>query len=337
MKRFLFLILSCVATVQLSAGAGFYNTLFGDGDQEFVCYSRIHRNYYLAIFAAVIALGIIMYSRYRLKKKAAEKLEIQKNIIEDQNKNILDSIRYASRMQEALKPEGEVVSSILPESFFFLRPRDIVSGDFYFVEKSENKIVLAAIDCTGHGVPGAFLTFIGHNALRHAVETLGPENPSQLLDVMNEEVKKTLGQQRSGNELNDGMEIGLCVYDPATKKVSYAGAGIPLSVFRSGKYEEIKAAKCTVGSVQDHVTSAPPTHTIQLTEGDSFYIGSDGMVDQFGGTDGKKFRREQLRNVLAEIQPLKMAEQKSRLENTMSDWMKGFEQTDDMLLIGVRV
>ncbi|MDQ3110068.1 MAG: serine/threonine-protein phosphatase [Bacteroidota bacterium] len=337
MKRFLLSLLFSIAAFQLSAGAGFFHTLFGDGDKEIVCYSRIHRNYYFTIFAAVIGLGIIIYSRYRLKKKSAEKLEIQKSIIEDQNKNILDSIRYASRMQEALKPEETLVNAVLPESFFYLRPRDIVSGDFYFVEECKNKIVLAAIDCTGHGVPGAFLTFIGHNALRHALETLGPENPSKLLDLMNAEVKKTLGQQRSGNEMNDGMEIGLCIYDPATKKVSYAGAGIPLSVFRSGKYEEIKAAKCTVGAVQSHVTEVPPTHIIEFSAGDSFYIGSDGMVDQFGGKEGKKFRREQLRNVLTEMQPLKMADQKIRLETTMSDWMKGFEQTDDMLLIGVRV
>jgi serine phosphatase RsbU (regulator of sigma subunit) len=337
MKRFFFSIIACITTLHLSAGAGFFNTLFGNGDQEFVCYSRIHRNYYFAIFGAVIALGIIAYSRYRIKKKTAEKLEIQKNIIEDQNKGILDSIRYASRMQEALKPEASVVSSILPESFFYLRPRDIVSGDFYFVDNCNNKIVLAAIDCTGHGVPGAFLTFIGHNALRKAIETLGPQNPSKLLEAMNAEVKNTLGQQRSGNELNDGMEIGLCVYDPATKKVEYAGAGMPLAVFRSGKYEEIKAAKCTVGSVQEHVKEAPPTHVIQLSDGDSFYLNSDGIADQFGGKDGKKFRREQLRNVLAEIQPMKMQDQKNKVEETLSAWMKGFEQTDDILLIGVRV
>lgn len=341
MKRFLLFTFSCIATIRLSAGAGFFNTLFGDGDHEFVCYTRIHRNYYLAIFGAVLVLGILIYSRYRIKKKAAEKLAIQNSIIEDQNKGILDSIRYASRMQEALKPEENAVKAVLPESFFYLRPRDIVSGDFYFVDAAaadgKNKVIVAAIDCTGHGVPGAFLTFIGHNALRKAIETNGAQNPSRLLETMNAEVKNTLGQQRSGNELNDGMEIGLCIFDPATKIVEYAGAGMPLSVFRSGKLEEIKAAKCTVGSVQDHVKEAPPTHTIQLATGDAFYLNSDGIADQFGGKEGKKFRREQLRNVLAEMQPMKMPDQQKHIEATMSTWMKGFEQTDDMLLIGVRV
>ena len=337
MKRFLFLIISCTAAIQLSAGAGFFNTLFGDGNQEFICYSRIHRNYYLAIFGAVIALGLIIYSRYRIKKRTAEELAAQKNVIEEQNKAILDSIRYASRMQEAIRPEEKIIRTHLPESFFLLRPRDIVSGDFYFVEESKNKIVIAAIDCTGHGVPGAFLTFIGHNALRHAIEALGPVNPSRLLERMNEEVKKTLGQERSGNELNDGMEVGLCIYDTVSRTVEYAGAGMPLAVFKNGKLEEIKAAKCTVGSVQSHVTEAPPTHTVRLSEGDSFYLNSDGIADQFGGKDGKKFRREKLRNVLTEIQPLKMDEQKNKIEVILSEWMQGFEQTDDMLLIGVRV
>ncbi len=337
MKRFLFLIFACITSIRLSAGMGFFNTLFGNGDQEFVCYSKIHRNYYLVIFAAVIALGLIAFSRYRIKKKAAEKLSKQNLIIEEQNKDILDSIRYASRMQEALKPENSIVHAILPESFFYLRPRDIVSGDFYFVDHCKGKIILAAIDCTGHGVPGAFLTFIGNNALRKAIETTGPENASRILDLMNGEVKNTLGQKRSGNELNDGMEIGLCIYDPATHKLEFAGAGIPLSIFRNGVYEEIKGAKCTVGSVQSHVETAPPIHIIQLSKGDSFYLGSDGISDQFGGADGKKFRREQLRNVLTEIQPLKMNDQKIKLEETMSNWMKGYEQTDDMMLIGVRV
>ncbi len=337
MKRLLLSIFAFSFTLNLSAGVGFFNTLFGDGNQEFVCYSKIHRNYYLAIFAAVIGLGLIAFSRYLIKKKAAEKLLEQKNIIEDQNKDILDSIRYARRMQEALKPEEGMVKKFLPESFFYLRPRDIVSGDFYFVDNCDGKIILAAIDCTGHGVPGAFLTFIGHNALRKAIETVGPKNPSQLLEIMNKEVKNTLGQQRSGNELNDGMEVGLCIYDSSTRKMEFAGAGTPLSIIRNGTYEEIKAAKCTVGSVQEHVKESPPNHSIQLNSGDSFYLGSDGIPDQFGGSEGKKFRREQLRKMLGEIQTMKMDEQLNHLEETMSAWMKGHEQTDDMMLIGVRV
>ena len=337
MKRILSSAFFLSITIHLSAGAGFFNTLFGDGDQQFVCYSRIHRNYYLVIFGIVVALGILAWSRYRLKKRSAEKLLEQKNVIEEQNKDILASIRYASRMQDALKPEQDLVNKILPESFFFLRPRDIVSGDFYFVEENKGKVVIAAVDCTGHGVPGAFLTFIGNNALRKAIENAGLENPSRLLEVMNAEVKQTLGQQRSQNELNDGMEVGLCVFDPVNGNLDFVGAGMPLLVFKNGTMEEIKAVKCTVGSIQSHITETPPTHRIQLAKGDSFYIGSDGIADQLGGGDGKKFRREQLRKLLTEIQKDNMKEQSRIVEQRLSEWMKGHEQTDDMLLIGVRM
>lgn len=337
MKRFFFLIFASLLTIRAFAGAGFFNTLFGDGDQHFVCYSRIHRNFYLGIFFAVLILGFLAWSRYRLKKKTADELAKQKAIIEEQNKDILDSIRYASRMQEALKPETEILKSILPQSFFFLKPRDIVSGDFYFVEELNGKVIVAAVDCTGHGVPGAFLTFIGNNALRHAIEVLGPDDPSMLLDRMNEEVKKTLGQKRAQNELNDGMEIGLCIYDKQTKTLEYAGAGCPLYIFRNGEMEEIKAAKCTVGSIQEHVKEAPPSHRFQLSDGDAFYLSSDGLADQFGGSEGKKFRREEVRKLIRGIYPLDASDQLKKVEQAVSGWMGNHSQTDDMLLIGIKV
>jgi len=154
---------------------------------------------------------------------------------------------------------------------------------------------------------------------------------------MNKEVKQTLGQQRSQNELNDGMEVGLCVFDPATNNLDFVGAGMPLIVFKNGTMEEIKAVKCTVGSIQEHIKEAPPTIKIQLTKGDSFYVGSDGVADQFGGKEGKKFRREQLRKLLIEIQPLNMKDQLKTVEQRLTEWMEGHEQTDDMLLIGVCV
>lgn len=337
MKRFLLPITALFLFSQKAyAGMGLWNTLFGDGDNEFVCYSRVHRNFFLAIFAGVLATGIIAWRLYRLKKKSAEQLAEQKTIIEEQNKDILDSIRYASRMQEAIKPDASVISSALPHSFFFLKPRDIVSGDFYFVDHCRDKLIIAAMDCTGHGVPGAFLTFIGHNALRHAIEKTGSEHPSVLLDAMNREVKNTLGQQRPENELNDGMEVGLCVLDPKTGRLDYAGAGSALYLFRDDKLEEIKPAKCTVGSIQSHVTEAPPVHSFTLKPGDSFYLGSDGIPDQFGGPEGKKFRKEQLRNMLREINHLSPNEQLATVEETMSNWMRGHKQTDDMLLLGVR-
>lgn len=320
----------------LMAEGGVYGAFFGE-EQEFVCYPSVHRNFFLAIFAGAVVAGIFAWSRFRLKSKTARELANKNKVIEEQNKDILDSIRYASRLQQALEPEQSELKSMLPDSFFYLKPRDIVGGDFYFVERFKDRVIIAAIDCTGHGVPGAFLTFIGHNALRNALEKTGSLNPSVVMDAMNREVKISLGQQRPQNELNDGMEVGLCIYDPAARTVDYAGAGTSLYHLQQGKIHEIKPAKCSVGSIQEHITQPPPTHRIVLQPGDSFYMSSDGIPDQFGGPEGKKFQKERMRKMLEEISPLPALEQRRSIAARMEEWMKDYSQTDDMLLIGVRV
>lgn len=331
-----FLLLFIMMPVALSAEGGIFGAFFGE-ENEFVCYPSVHRNFFLAIFAGVIVAGLFAWSRFRLKSRTAKQLEEKNKVIEEQNKDILDSIRYASRLQQALEPEKSTLQKILPESFFFLKPRDIVGGDFYFVEEHMGKVVIAAIDCTGHGVPGAFLTFIGHNALRNALEKTGSLDPSVIIDVMNTEVKNSLGQQRAHNELNDGMEVGLCIFDRAARELSFAGAGTSLSIVSNGSLSETKGMKCSVGSIQEHVKSSPPMHKFQLKSGDMFYMNSDGIPDQFGGPDGKKFQKERMKKMLEEISSREAAEQRSTIAERIDAWMKGHHQTDDMLLIGVRV
>lgn len=337
MIRFgIFLVAIILLPASLSAEGGIWGAFSGEPEQ-FVCYPSVHRNFFLAIFAGAVVAGIIAWSRFRLKSRTARELEKKNRVIEEQNKDILDSIRYASRLQQALEPERTELEETLPDSFFFLKPRDIVGGDFYFVENFKGKVIIAVIDCTGHGVPGAFLTFIGHNALRNALEKTGSINPSEILDAMNNEVKASLGQQREQNELNDGMEVGLCIYDPAAKTVDYAGAGTSLYHLHGGKITEVKAAKCSVGSIQTHVVAPPPSHRINLMAGDNFYMGSDGIQDQFGGPEGKKFQKERMKKMLEEISPLPALEQHKSIAARIEEWMEGHTQTDDMLLIGVRV
>lgn len=318
------------------AEGGIWGAFTGEPEQ-FVCYPSVHRNFFLAIFGGVVMAGLFAWSRFRLKSKTARELQKKNRIIEEQNKDILDSIRYASRLQSALEPDKSEIKAILPESFFFLKPRDIVGGDFYFVEKVSDKIVIAAIDCTGHGVPGAFLTFIGHNALRNALGKTTSLNPSVILDAMNTEVKASLGQQRASSELNDGMEVGLCIYDPKNKTLDFAGAGTSLYYMKEGKISEVKAAKCSVGSIQEHVAAPPPAHHIKLAHGDYFYMGSDGIPDQFGGLEGKKFQKERLRKMLEEFSGLSAMQQVQAISKRIDEWMRDYSQTDDMLLIGVRV
>lgn len=331
-----FLLLFSVLPATLLAEGGVYGAFFGE-ENEFVCYPSVHRNFFLAIFGGVIVAGLFAWSRFRLKSKTAKQLEEKNKVIEEQNKDILDSIRYASRLQQALEPEKTELRKMLPESFFFLKPRDIVGGDFYFVQEHNGKVVIAAIDCTGHGVPGAFLTFIGHNALRNALEKTQSLNPSVIMDAMNTEVKTSLGQQRPQNELNDGMEVGLCVYDVTARTLAYAGAGVSLYQLIDGKITEIKGAKCSVGSIQTHVSEPPPSHAITFKAGDAFYMSSDGIQDQFGGPEGKKFQKERMKKMLEEISSRPAQQQQSVIAERIGEWMKGHQQTDDMMLIGVKV
>lgn len=336
MKKSVLFILYILLFLDSKAEGGITGAFFGE-ENEFVCYPSVHRNFFVVIFILVILAGLFAWSRFRIKSRSAKQLEQKNKVIEEQNKDILDSIRYASRLQKALEPVDALRKEILPESFVYLKPRNIVGGDFYFMHECEGKKIVAAIDCTGHGVPGAFLTFIGHNALRSALEKSKSLNPSQLLDLMNREVKITLGQNRDASELNDGMEIGLCVFDPQTRVLEYAGAGTPLYVVKSGILEEVKAAKCTVGSIQTHITAPPVSHNVQLNAGDSFFLASDGIADQFGGPDGKKFQKERLRKMLSEIGTGDFAGAAKLVGEILQQWKGPAEQTDDMLLIGVKV
>ena len=335
LHQIILLIAGILFTGSLHAGGGLFGAFF-DGDHEFVCYNSIHRNFFLGIFGAVALAGIFAWSRFRFKNRSANELALKNQVIEEQNKDILDSIRYASRLQQALEPDKNALKSILPESFFLLKPRDIVGGDFYFVEECRGKVIVAAIDCTGHGVPGAFLTFIGHNALRNALDKSNSLDASGILEAMNHEVKRSLGQQRPQNELNDGMEVGLCVFDKSNGNLNYAGAGTSLYLLKGNAVTEVKAAKCSVGSIQDHVAAPPQSHHIVLDKGDSFFMSSDGITDQFGGPDGKKFQRERLRKLLEEVSHFQFSKQQEVIATRIAEWMKGHKQTDDMLLLGVR-
>lgn len=315
----------------------FLDYFFGDGDSEFVCYSKIHRNFFLVIFLLVLAVIIGMYRSYRAKKKTAEQLLVKNKLIEEQHKDITDSMRYGRRLQEAVLPSLADIRNLFPQSFVFSRPRDIVSGDFYWAASCHGRQVLAVADCTGHGFPGAFLSIIGHQALHKAVYEMQLTDPSEILDTMNTVVKKMLGQGAEFEKVADGMEVGICVFDSSTRTLEFAGAGRYLLLARNGAVEEIKGEKCSVGSHQPHVTDAPKTHRIQLHAGDSFYLCSDGITDQFGGKDGKKFGRKGLLALLGEIASLPADEQGTAAESRLDQWKGANAQTDDMMLVGVKV
>ncbi|HEX8517597.1 MAG TPA: SpoIIE family protein phosphatase [Bacteroidia bacterium] len=250
---------------------------------------------------------------------------------------ITESFRYAKRIQAAILPPRELIREYLPESFVLFLPKDIVSGDFYWMETLNNKILLAAVDCTGHGVPGAMVSMVGHNCLNRAVHEFGLTHPAEILDrltVLVEEtfMHKDVTYDNQEDEIKDGMDISLCCIDMNTRTLEWAGANNPLWILRKGNMIEITADKQPVGKY-DH--RQPFTnHTIPLEAGDRIYLFTDGYADQFGGPHGKKFKYKQLKELLAGLSGTDMTGNKEVLGARFVDWQGQLEQVDDVLIIG---
>tara|TARA_B100000508_G_scaffold141093_1_gene146508 strand:+ start:7176 stop:8780 length:1605 start_codon:yes stop_codon:yes gene_type:complete len=297
-----------------------------------------------------VILMVLVFINYRQKKKINEQLEEnnillqeQKQKTEDQNlqlarknKEITDSINYAKRIQEAILPSRYTISESIDNGFIMFKPKDVVSGDFYWMEEKNNRLFLAAADCTGHGVPGAMVSVICSNALSKALLEEGIEDPGQLLDRTREIVIDQF--QKSSDHVKDGMDISLVVIDKISNKLEWAGANNPLWIIRdkeSNKVEEIRANKQPVGVYDD----AKPftTHVIPIEPNDKIYMFSDGFVDQFGGDANKKFKPANFRKLLLEIKELTMKEQKSALKDAFEEWKGNNEQVDDVCVIGYRI
>lgn len=272
----------------------------------------------------------------RFTKKQLKTIEILKSEIEEKNKDITDSITYAKRIQEAKLPKKTEIYSSLPQSFILFKPKDIVSGDFYFFYKNNQYIFIAAADCTGHGVPGAFMSMIGSEKLNDAVLQNG--DTSEILKQLNKGIKLSLRQSDSNESTRDGMDIALCSVDIENRIVKFAGANRPFWLIRNGQtsIEETKATKKAIGGFTEddqHFDS----HEIKLQQGDTFYIFSDGYADTFNGQDNKKLTTKKFKEILLDIQYKSMREQEQHLDNFVENWKAGTEQIDDILVIGVRL
>ncbi len=278
----------------------------------------------------------VLYNRSQLRKKTNVQLEKQNAIIEEKNKDITDSINYARRIQEAILPTKELKYRIFPNAFVLFQPRDIVSGDFYWFTEKNGKRLIAAVDCTGHGVPGAFMSMIGNAFLNEIVNEKGITQPSEILNQLRQNVVNALKQSDAESENKDGMDIALCSFDENFSRVEFAGAFNPMWMIRNGELKIFQADKEPVGF--QSATSTPFTnHSIELQKGDTIYIFSDGFADQFGGPKGKKFKYSLFQKTLLDIQHKPMAEQEKFLINTFSDWKGDLEQVDDVIVIGIRV
>jgi serine phosphatase RsbU (regulator of sigma subunit) len=264
-----------------------------------------------------------------LMREQKQKLEAQKN-------EIVSSITYAKRIQQAKLPIKEEIYSSLPNSFILFKPKDIVSGDFYFFQKTEKYLFIASADCTGHGVPGAIMSMIGSEKLEDAVSQ--NTDTSEILKMLNKGIKTSLKQSDSDESTRDGMDIAICSIDTVNRIVKYAGANRPLWIIRNGQkvVEEIKATKTAIGGLTEE-NQHFDTHEIALQQGDTFYICTDGYADQFSGQDGRKLMTKKLKEILVNIQSKTMPEQETYLDNFIENWKGRTEQVDDILVIGVRL
>jgi serine phosphatase RsbU (regulator of sigma subunit) len=265
----------------------------------------------------------------------AKKNHIQ-NLLVQKNKDITDSITYAKRIQQAILPTDKFVKDLLPESFVLYKPKDIVSGDFYWVAQWGNHLLFAAVDCTGHGVPGAFMSIVGQNLLNQAVNEHGLTKPNLVLNALNKGVSRTLGKNED-SQIKDGMDIALCALDKKRMILEFAGAYNPLWLLRNNEIIEIKGNKFPIGSFIDNSIQNFTNNEIQLQSGDILYIFTDGYADQFGGEKGKKFKYKNIKKILLENRNETMDRQKEILDKTLEKWKGDLEQLDDILFMGVKI
>lgn len=269
-------------------------------------------------------------------KERTREIEKQRDHISEINRSITDSILYAQRIQSAVLPDSQLVSKLLGDYFIFFKPRDIVSGDFYWVNRKGHATIVVVADCTGHGVPGAFMSMLGVSLLNEIVNSSSWLNASDILNQLRSQVKKTLSQTGKKAEAKDGMDLALCILDFQTRQAQFAGAYNPLLLIRNGEANLLKPDKMPIGI---HIAEEKPftCQTFELLDGDRLYMFSDGYADQFGGPEMKKFKSGNFRDLLLQGHLLPMDEQKTRLAETIDDWKGKSTQIDDILVMGIHI
>jgi PAS domain S-box-containing protein len=266
---------------------------------------------------------------------AEQQLQKNHDLITQQNKDIMDSVRYAERIQTALLPQQDEIGKCFNDHFIVYHPRDIVSGDFYWFSQVKNFVFLAVADCTGHGVPGAFVSMIGHNLLNQIINDENVTSSAQALNILDQKVSNALHKD-SKSYAPDGMDIAFCVFDLEKKTVQFSGAFRPLIIIRDGELLEYTATKFSIGSYTQRNTEFKD-HNITLETGDAIYMFTDGFIDQFGGPRGKKFMSKRLKKLLMAIQDNSMDDQKKILEEKLESWRGELEQVDDICMIGIKI
>ena len=271
------------------------------------------------------------------------KIESQQDEIIRQKQEMTDSIQYASLIQSALLPPLDYLDRLLPQNFILFKPKDIVSGDFYWFHKKKNFMIIVAADCTGHGVPGAFMSILGLSFLNEIVNKIKTVKASSLLNQLRENVMKALRQTGEEEGQKDGMDIALCVIDSQANELQFSGANNPLYLIRNGQLSQTKGDRMPIG-IDAIEEKAFFNNKISYNKNDCIYMFSDGFPDQFGGPAGKKYKYKPFKQLLTEIHKKPMSEQKKVLDNEIENWKafpdfndQPYEQVDDILVIGIRL
>jgi serine phosphatase RsbU (regulator of sigma subunit) len=302
-------------------------------------------NILLTVLSIIISL-IIAFTIYRLLKTEQQKTKIteernlsqlQRAILAEKNKEITDSINYAKRIQQSILPSFDLIKKHCPNHFVFYKPRDIVSGDFYWFKAiNENNLLIAAADCTGHGVPGAFVSFVCNSSLNSAISEFGVSDPSKILDKVSELVQASFSQYGEA-DVKDGMDIALCslIRTESGARLTYAGANNPICIIKNKELVITEATKKPIGV--SRLTDSFISHTIELSKGDIFYLFTDGFMDQFGGPKNKKYKSRNFYNLLHKISSESLDLQKNLLQKELQIWTGTNFQVDDVLVIGIQV
>jgi serine phosphatase RsbU (regulator of sigma subunit)/uncharacterized protein HemY len=283
----------------------------------------------------LLILSLLLFNRYRFKQKANLLLEKQKEEIRKKNMLITDSIDYAKNIQDAILPTSEHLSSLLPDYFILFKPKDIVSGDFYWITKKAQKIIFAVADCTGHGVPGAFMSLLGYNMLENSVHLQASITPGSILTALNRAIVARFSDNQQASK--HGMDIAVISIDTMTGQLDFAGAKSTLYLVRGKELLEIKGDRVPLGTPsKDHQYHTYVNHQLQLHQEDMIYLFSDGFPDQKGGAGQKKFYYQPFKDLLLSVSSLPSNEQQAYLDTMIKKWIGDGEQTDDILIAGIR-
>ena len=304
-----------------------------DGSEKWILWNiSINEN------KTLIGIGHDITKQKLFEKKLAEKnLELE-NAYKDSklvNKDITDSIIYAKRIQSAIMPEEDGLKKYFPNNFIHFKPKDIVSGDLYWYHKKGNKIFLSAIDCTGHGVPGAIMSVIANSIIRDTIIKRGVEDPGDILHSIDDELLSVLSKENDHAVTSDGMDIALAVFDFDTNTLAFAGAYRPLILLRDNEIIEFKGSRYPIGFYESG-NKKFDSIKIPFKKDDRFYLFTDGYIDQFGGEFNKKLNRKRFYDLLLNSNDMEMEEQKSFLDYALNNWKQDELQTDDILVIGIK-